>query len=181
MKLKISSIWQPSKRSHNTGALYESSFKDSNEALCGFHLLTVTLLLVGLPAVCGLPLHYIGYKSMSKGWQVDTTISFEQQMPTFDIDWTSHLNSESKWAYLKFIQAVACCPLAIYQHLESTIKARRKNNGFFLCSPNTGHLRIEVKSRGGATKNRLYWANIDERCCAFSWVTSHQCKSSEPE
>ena len=114
-------------------------------------------------------------------WQADTTICSEQQMPTFDIAWISYLNGESKWAYFKFVQAGACCPSAIHKHLESTIKARRKWNVFFFRSPSTGHLCSRAESRGGGTKNSLYWADTDGRCSAFPWDISHQCKNPEPE
>lgn len=122
-KEKCTSVWQPNeKRSHSTQVAQESDFKDPNDALCGFHLLTAAFCWQeGIPAARGLLLCYTGCRSKAR--QVDTTISSEQQMPACDIAWISHLNSESKWACLK------CCANRCTHKVQ--IKARRKKKLFF--------------------------------------------------
>lgn len=141
-KEKCTSVWQPNeKRSHSAQVAQESDFKDPNDALCGFHLLTAAFCWQeGIPAVRGLLLCYTGCRS--KAWQVDTIISFEQQMPACDIAWISHLNSESKWACLKF-----CASRCTH---KVQIKARRKKNLFFWAQDTCA-----AKSKVGGRENNL--------------------------
>lgn len=157
-KEKFTSVCQPSKRSHNTGILLRVQVKRPKWGTMWISPTCCSLLLARIPAVCGLPLHYTGCRSRSELWQANTTISFEKQMPTFDIPWISCLNNESKWVYLQFVQAGACCPSAIHKHSESTIKARRKQNWLLLCSSRIGHLCS--RERAGGEKQRTVCAGL---------------------
>lgn len=51
-------------------------------------------------------------------------------MPTFDIPRISCLNNESKWVYLKFVQAGACCPLAIHNTQKAQLKQEGNKTSF---------------------------------------------------